>query len=112
PVVALARLPAGKLEDIIKGSPLLLIGDELQDPGNLGTMLRSAEAFGVSAILLTKGSVNPRNPKVIRSSAGSIFRMPCLAGLPEDTLFNLLSHHGFRMLAATVNEGVDFRDMN
>ena len=56
--------------------PLLLIAGGLQDPGNLGTLIRSAEAFGADGVLLTPGTVSPWNPKTLRASAGSIFRVP------------------------------------
>jgi TrmH family RNA methyltransferase len=55
---------------------LTLILESLQDPGNLGTLIRSAEAFGAQQIFLTPDTVNPWNPKVVRASAGSVFRMP------------------------------------
>lgn len=56
--------------------PLLLILENIQDPGNLGTMLRSSEGAGVTGVILSKGSADVYNPKVIRSTMGSIFRMP------------------------------------
>jgi TrmH family RNA methyltransferase len=60
-----------------------LILESLQDPGNLGTLIRSAEAFGAQQIFLTPDTVNPWNPKVVRASAGSVFRMPIVrAALP------------------------------
>jgi TrmH family RNA methyltransferase len=55
--------------------PPILVLESLQDPGNVGTLLRSAEAFGVSWIIMTSDGVNPWNPKAIRASAGSIFRV-------------------------------------
>jgi RNA methyltransferase, TrmH family len=55
---------------------ITLILESLQDPGNLGTLIRSAEAFGVQQIFLTPDTVNPWNPKVVRASAGSVFRVP------------------------------------
>ena len=62
----------------------VLILESLQDPGNLGTLIRSAEAFGAQQIFLTPDTVNPWNPKVIRASAGSVFRMPIArASLPQ-----------------------------
>ena len=60
------------------GVTLVVVG--LQDPGNLGTLLRSAEAFGVQRILATPDTVNPWNPKVVRASAGSVFRIPVWRG--------------------------------
>ncbi len=55
---------------------LVVVADRLADPGNLGTILRSAEAAGVDAVVLTPGSVDPFNPKVVRASAGALFHVP------------------------------------
>ena len=55
---------------------IVLVLEDLQDPGNLGTLIRSAEAFGVGAVMVTPATANQWNPKVVRSSAGSVFRMP------------------------------------
>jgi len=61
----------------LQGSLVLLL-DGLQDPGNLGTLIRSAIAFGVDTVVLTDDSVEPYNPKVIRASAGLVFAVPVL----------------------------------
>jgi TrmH family RNA methyltransferase len=71
-------------EEVIKGynqddegaAPLILVLENIQDPGNLGTMLRSGEGAGVTGVILSKGCADIHNPKVIRSTMGSIFRMP------------------------------------
>lgn len=80
-VAALVRLKDSKLEDILErmqiGPILVLVG--LQDPGNLGTILRSAEAFGSAGVILGEGTVSPLNAKVIRASAGSLFRTPLIS---------------------------------
>jgi TrmH family RNA methyltransferase len=85
------------------GSPLLLIAVGLQDPGNLGTLLRSAEAFGAASVLLTPGTVSPWNQKAMRASAGSVFRVPTencsLAQIVA------LKHQGIRLLAAVATGG-------
>jgi TrmH family RNA methyltransferase len=57
--------------------------DGLQDPGNAGTILRAAEAFGATGVAFLKGTVSPYNPKCLRASAGSIFRIPVAAGLDQ-----------------------------
>ena len=63
--------------DLLAGdAPFLLVLEDIQDPGNLGTMLRTAEGAGVTGIILSRGTVDIYNPKVIRSTMGSIFRMP------------------------------------
>jgi TrmH family RNA methyltransferase len=108
-LLALARLPKFELNELLKDDPLLLVGFELQDPGNLGTLLRSAEAFGGRAVLLTRKSVSPLNAKVVRASAGSIFRIPCLSRLDIPLLMGALTQHGFRLLATTPRASVDFR---
>lgn len=73
---ALIRIPPERTTRVnaLRGTSLLL--ESVQDPGNLGTLLRSAEAFGAEAVLLVGETANPWSPKVIRASAGSVFRMP------------------------------------
>ncbi len=75
-VIALVDIPETPLDRMLAGNPLIVLLDGIQDPGNAGTILRSAEAFGATGVIFLKGSVNPCNPKVLRASAGSIFRMP------------------------------------
>lgn len=78
-ILAVVRQMDYKLEDILKKeNPHLLVLDNLQDPGNLGTIFRTAEAAGVSGILLSKDCVDIYNPKTIRSTMGAVYRMPFL----------------------------------
>lgn len=83
-VIALVRPPAWKLEQLFRGRALVVVLDGVQDPGNAGTILRAAEAFGATGAAFLKGAVNPYNPKAMRASAGSIFRLPLVAGLDPD----------------------------
>ncbi len=76
PCLAVFERPA--LRKDVPGSFVLAL-DEIQDPGNLGTLIRSAIAFGVDAVMLTEGSVEPYNPKVIRASAGLVFAVPIIS---------------------------------
>jgi TrmH family RNA methyltransferase len=80
-VMALVRPPEWRLEQLFRGRTLVVVLDELQDPGNAGTIARTAEAFGATGLLFLKGSVSPYNPKTLRASAGSLFRIPHLHGL-------------------------------
>ncbi|GAC1419855.1 MAG: RNA methyltransferase [Acidobacteriaceae bacterium] len=82
----------------LDGRPLLLIAAGLQDPGNLGTLIRSAEAFGAAGVLLTPGTVSPWNGKTMRASAGSIFRVPVQT--IDISQLSTLSARGIRLLAA------------
>ena len=111
-VVALLKIPRFQLSQIMRDSPLLLLSHQLQDPGNLGTLIRSSEAFGVGGVLLTEKTVSTANQKAVRASAGSLFRVPVLSGLNPDRLFNELRHNGFRLVAAIPRGGVDFRKVD
>lgn len=75
-VLCLVRQYHYDLSDLCGKQPLLMILENLQDPGNLGTIMRTAEGAGVTGILMTRGCVDLYNPKVIRSTMGSIYRMP------------------------------------
>jgi TrmH family RNA methyltransferase len=85
-VIALIRPRVWTLEDIFPGAALAVVLDGVQDPGNAGAAIRSAEAFGATGAVFLKGSVNPYNPKCLRGSAGSIFRIPVVAGVAEADL--------------------------
>lgn len=76
-VLALAKMPKYNLEDMVKKDRVtLLLLENLRDPGNLGTIIRTAEGAGVTGIIMSKESVDIFNPKVIRSTMGAIYRMP------------------------------------
>jgi len=81
-VLALVRLPEWKPEDLLKDTPLVVILDGVQDPGNAGSILRTAEAFGATGAVFLKGTVSPSNPKCLRASAGSAFRLPMAVDIP------------------------------
>jgi TrmH family RNA methyltransferase len=83
---------------MMEGIPLLLVAAGLQDPGNLGTLVRSAEAFGATGVLTTPGTVSAWNQKALRASAGSVFRMP-VAGAGVEELAALKAR-GVRLMAA------------
>lgn len=86
---------------VLSRASFVVVADGLADPGNLGTLLRSAEASGADAVMITSGSVDPSNPKVVRSSAGAVFRVPIIeAGSLDDVAraglvrIGTSSHHG------------------
>jgi TrmH family RNA methyltransferase len=83
-------------------APLIVALAGLQDPGNLGTILRSAEAFGADGVLCLPGTVSPWNPKALRASAGSVFRIPLLAASEGDA-FARLREAGVKMIVTTVH---------
>ena len=81
-VLALVRLPEWTPEDLLRGTPLVVVLDGVQDPGNAGAILRTAEAFGATGAVFLKGTVSPSNPKCLRASAGSAFRLPIVTEIP------------------------------
>jgi RNA methyltransferase, TrmH family len=86
-----------------------IVAAGLQDPGNLGTILRSAEAFGAAGIFLTEGTVSPYNSKALRGSAGSIFRLPFLQ-IRSAELIPLLRARSVRLLATSSHKGTPIPD--
>lgn len=78
-ILTVLKKPSYNIEDILNGeNPLVMVLEDLQDPGNAGTIFRTGEGAGISGVLLTKTCVDITNPKVIRSTMGSIYRMPFL----------------------------------
>ena len=113
-VAALLVPPVWMLDDVLDGdqAPLILIAAALQDPGNLGTLIRSAEAFGAAGVLTTPGTVSAWNQKALRASAGSVFRMPVVAAAAE---IAGLKERGLRLIAAMGAKGsgaVEAQDMD
>ncbi len=97
------------MEEVLEGynqgseegsAPLILVLENIQDPGNLGTMLRSGEGAGVSGVILSKGTADIYNPKVIRSTMGSIFRMPFVYVENVSEMVRTLEEKGIRTYAA------------
>jgi TrmH family RNA methyltransferase len=106
-IAALLVPPTWQIEDAFPtkppaSAPLLLISAGLQDPGNLGTLIRSAEAFAATAILTTPGTVNEWNQKAIRASAGSVFRVPVIAATFAEIA--ALKSHGLQLFAAVADD--------
>lgn len=106
PIAALAHPRHWPWADILAGQqspPLVLVLAGIQDPGNLGTILRSAEAFGASGAICLTGTVSRWNPKAVRASAGSVFRLPILTS-SEAKCFQHLREAGIRALAAMARD--------
>lgn len=104
PIAALVEAPAFHWNDLLRPNALIVVAAGLQDPGNLGTLIRSAEAFGATGMLSLPGTVNPWNPKALRASSGSAFRLPILFTTEEEGL-SRLRQHGIRIAATTVEGG-------
>lgn len=84
PPLTIAELPRHDVESLLAAASFVVVLDRIGDPGNLGTIMRSAEAAGADAVVVTPGSVDPYNPKVVRSSASAIFHVPVLEATFDD----------------------------
>jgi TrmH family RNA methyltransferase len=105
-IAALLVPPVATVDQMLEGpaAALILIAVGLQDPGNLGTLIRSAEAFGATGVLTTPGTVSPWNQKTMRASAGSVFRLPVAVATPD--AMEMLEQQGVRLLAAMKDDAV------
>jgi TrmH family RNA methyltransferase len=104
-VAALVKLKSFAFTDLLGNNPLILAATGVQDPGNLGTIIRSAEAMGASGVLTTEGTVHAINPKVIRASAGSLFRLPVVKMEAAEAV-RKLRDDGVRILATSSHKGI------
>jgi RNA methyltransferase, TrmH family len=115
-VAALFRQPIWGLEDALRGparrdgafraasaglAPLVVVMTAIQDPGNVGTIIRSAEAFGATGAIATRGTADPWSPKALRASAGSALRLPVLRGLAVPVVLVQLRISGAKIVAAS-----------
>jgi RNA methyltransferase, TrmH family len=112
-VAALVRLKEFSLDDVterLQVGPIVLLAG-LQDPGNLGTILRSSEAFGSAGVVLGEGTVSAFNSKVVRASAGSVFRLPIVhsqskSGAPKlEEVSEKLRSQRVRLIATSSHKG-------
>jgi TrmH family RNA methyltransferase len=110
-VIAVCRQFPVSIETLLQGSPrLLAILEEVRDPGNAGTIIRAADAAGADGVILTGRSVDAYNPKVVRSTTGSIFHLPIAQGIELDRALDAVRSAGVRILAADV-KGDDLPDL-
>ena len=113
-VAALVKVKVFKMDEAFAPTPaLMMITIGLQDPGNLGTIARSGEAFGATGMLLGERTVSPWNWKAVRASAGSMFRVPVVK-VEIASALQLVKARGVRVLATSSHKGTpisqaDFR---
>ena len=110
-IVLLARRPSLSAAALQDWKSTLFLGlDRVQDPGNMGTLIRSAEGAGIGGILALGGSVDVFSPKVLRSSMGSAFRLPILTGATVEQMLSLRDSHGLKIAAAAGEGEIDYTD--
>ena len=109
PVLAVARRSAPALGDVLAGggpeAKLLVVGVDVRDPGNAGTLIRSAEAAGAHGVIFCRGSVDVTNPKTVRASAGALFHVPVVEGCDPQEVLDVLGDLGLKRIAAVAHGG-------
>ena len=109
-LIALSPLVGRTLAELeLPGNPLLLIADNLEKPGNLGTILRTADAAGADAVIVCGNKTDINNPNTIRASIGTLFFMPVVETSTEETL-QWLEKRGIRSVAAVPNAELEYTD--
>ncbi len=117
-IICVVKAQERSIEDIWKKdrlrgskSELVLALDGISDPGNVGTLIRTADAFGVTAVLLSTDTVELYNPKVIRSTMGSIFHLSVFDEVDLENVIPQLKERGFRILGTEVNKGTSLDNL-
>jgi RNA methyltransferase, TrmH family len=100
-IAALVKPRQFAFEDLLRGLPLIVSLAGVQDPGNVGTIVRSAEALGATGVIAARGSAHPLSPKALRSSAGSALRVPLLVDIALPVALAQLRVSGVRIVGAT-----------
>ncbi|MBX6365616.1 MAG: RNA methyltransferase [Gemmatimonadetes bacterium] len=99
-ILAVASIPRAELgEIVVQGAATVLVLDGVQDPGNFGTLVRSADAFAAAFVAVLPGTVDPWNPKAVRAAAGSAFHLPIVAATAGE-LLEWLGERGFAIYGA------------
>lgn len=111
-VMALVRPPHWTLDQLFRGECLTVILDGLQDPGNAGAILRAAEAFGATGVAFLRGTVSPYNPKCLRGSAGSVFRVPVVAAMDPDLVLAAAEQRKIDLFALMPKGELDISESN
>lgn len=105
-IIAVCRMQEKPLEQLLASGRMLLVLDRVGDPGNIGTMLRTADAAGVGGIILLKGTADIYAPKTVRASMGSLFHVPILSGVAEQEFIDNAKKAGYQILV-TALDGAD-----
>ena len=112
-LLAVCDLITVDLEPVLAAAPALVaVLSQVRDPGNAGTVIRAADAAGADAVLLTDASVDVHNPKAVRATAGSLFHLPVVAGVPLPDVVAGLRAAGLRVLAADGAGAIDLDDLS
>ena len=107
PVLAVVGFAPAALDDVA-GASMVVVCADVRDPGNAGTVIRTADAAGADGVVCCAGSVDPYNPKTVRASAGSLFHVPVVAGGGVTEVLGELRDAGYTVVGTVVRDGQDY----
>ena len=112
-ILAVLKMPSYSMNDVFDEScDMLVVLDSIQDPGNMGTIIRTADAAGAGAVIISKGCVDVYNPKVMRSTMGSVFHIPLIFADDLVSTINTLKSKGYIFMAAHLKGTKNYFDMD
>ncbi len=112
-IIVLGKRRVHRPEDLARGArPFIAVVAAVRDPGNVGAIVRSAEAAGASGFVALQGSADPWKDKALRASAGSIFRLPSLSAVTEAAFVDLAAKQGWTLVATEMRGGASLWDMD
>ncbi|WP_326908177.1 TrmH family RNA methyltransferase [Sedimentibacter sp. MB31-C6] len=111
-ILAVVRKNKYTKKEILDNCKFVIMCDRIQDPGNLGTIIRTADAFGPTAIILNKGCVDAYNPKVVRATAGAMFRVPIIYIESDIEIISYMKHEGFKIISTVVDSAYSFESID
>lgn len=111
-IMAVLKARNWNLPDIIEDRNNILVLESLQDPGNMGTIIRTADAAGITGVILSKGCVDIYNPKVLRSTMGSVFRVPIYISNDLHETIQTMKSKGIKVYAAHLKGNINYFEAN
>ncbi|MCT4594100.1 MAG: RNA methyltransferase [Anaeromicrobium sp.] len=111
-IMAVIGMKKFDINEIIRPNGLYVVLDRIQDPGNLGTIIRTADSAGFHGVILTKGCVDIYNPKAIRSTMGSIFNIPIIQGFGEEDLIEVLHREKINIVCTSLDTDKYYYDVD
>lgn len=112
-ILTVLRQPKYRLEELLcQPNPLFVVLENLQDPGNLGTIVRTGEGAGITGVIMTEQTVDIFNPKTIRATMGSIYRVPFIYVADMKTTLEILHKHGIHTYAAHLKGNIFYDDFS
>jgi len=110
-IIAVSEIRHWNIENVAKDkNPIILFAIEVQDPGNMGTMIRTVDAVGGSGVIASRGTVDHYNPKVVRSTMGSIFRVPVALSNDVEETINLLKKNNIKIVGTSLSAKKNYWD--